>query len=297
MYRSPWLSDNRAGFQAGCRINRLRSGVRPYGGTSWKSRGLPFPGYPTSTTFYLKGFYRPRKELSFQFNGFVGQDGIGIKALDPDIDLSREIQNIFDFTWTNLDAFIDHFGSLFGVQKGDSFSTHAEDNDILVSFAYVGSFWLLKPDRWRLEGGLRIDHGYFQGEGNFSLNTLPALGPRLLVFYTPSDSIPITFSLGSGIFPKVPFENLLITRDMGLSDYDMNIPKSFTSVLGGVIQWGDGFQFKIETYYKYLFDRFYYNLVPSQETASSRAKKRRPPRSSSVSRSSALVIGHPIEAG
>jgi len=382
----PLLQDNRAGFLVGSRITHYDL-VFALTGNFLEEQGVTFSRVPYIYDFYLKGFYRPKKELSFQFNGFLGQDGIGIKALDPDLDLSREIQNTFDFQWTNWDAFlhgtiqwlpgdklslrallgyenwvskadgrflekgtryysdafVDRFGVLLGVQKGDSFSvdaesaftssttlhhlqarfdadyrlndqltlksgagaylslfrydssgdlwgisylsdgtpvyrkdvysTSAEDNDILVSFAYLGSSWTYVPNRLNLELGLRVDHGYFRGEGNFTLNTLPVLGPRLLVFYTPFDSIPLTFSAGSGIFSKVPFESLLITKDMGLTDYDVKIPKSFTSVLGGELQGGEGFRLKIETYYKYLFDRFYYNLVPSNETAGSRELK------------------------
>ncbi|MCX7787012.1 MAG: TonB-dependent receptor [Spirochaetes bacterium] len=382
----PLMKNNRAGLLVGSRITHYDL-VFALTGNFLEDQGLTFSRVPYIYDFYLKGFYQPNKELSFQFNGFVGQDGIGVKALEPDIDLSREIQNTFDFEWTNWDAFlhgtiqwlpgdrvamrmllgyenwvsqvegrflekgsrfysdafIDRFGSVLGVQKGDffsvdaesdfttsttlhhiqlrldanylwndrltlkagggaylslfrydslgdlwgisylsdgtpvyrkdSYSSRAEDNNIWVSFAYLGGTWAWIPSRLTIEGGLRIDHGYFQGEESFTLNTAPVLGPRLLAFFTPSEAIPLTLSAGSGIFSKVPFESLLLTRDMGLSDYDVKIPKSFISVLGGEIQWEQGFRFKIETYYKYLYDRFYFNMVPSTTIGSSRELK------------------------
>ena len=383
--QTPLASDNSSGLLAGSRITHYDL-IFALTGNFLEDQGITFSRVPYIYDFYLKWFTKPTKNLTCHLNAFAGQDGIGIKALDPEVDPSKEILNTFNFVWTNRDAFVsggvnwllgdklslsilggyenwvsetdgsflergsrpyskafvDRFGALLGISEGDTFSvdaessftsttslhhfqirldsdytvnptltlnggagaylsrfrydsvgnlwgisylddgtpvyrkdifsTKAEDNDILVSFAYLGleREWL--PELLRMEAGLRIDHGYFWGEGAYTLNTVPVLGPRILLRYTPygGSPAPLTFSLGTGIFSKVPFESMMITKDMGLSDYDVKVPKSFTSVLGLESYFGDGFRFKIETYYKYLYDRFYYNILTKEESGSTR---------------------------
>jgi len=132
------------------------------------------------------------KNLEWRLNAFAGQDGIGIRALEPEVDPSKEILDTFNFVWTNRDMFVsggvnwllgdklslrilggyenwvsetdgsflerpgaylsrfryDSAGNLWGISclangtpvyRKDIFSTKAEDNDILVSFAYLVS--------------------------------------------------------------------------------------------------------------------------------------------------------------
>ena len=389
--QAPLASDDSSGLLAGSRITNYDL-VFALTGNFLEDQGVTFSRVPYIYDFYLKWFTKPAKNLTWQLNGFAGQDGIGIKALDPEVDPSKEILNTFNFVWTNRDIFlssgvdwlvgdrlslrilggyenwvaeidgsfleqgtrpyskdfVDTFGSLLGVSYGDSFtvdakssflsrtilhhfqlrldsdylltpsltlnggagaylsryrydtggnlwgitylsngtpvyrstvfSSNAKDNDFLISFAYLGLHREWIPELLRMEAGLRIDHGYFWGEGTYTLNTAPVLGPRILRRYTPYGGVPapLTFTVGTGIFSKVPFETLNITKDMGLSDYDIKVPKSFTSVLGAETYFGDGFRFKVETYYKYLYDRFYFNLVPSPASGSSQTLSIRP---------------------
>ncbi len=382
----PLDPENRSGLLAGARITNYDIVFALTGNFLEEGQGITFSRVPYIYNFYLKWFSRPDNRFQYHLNIFAGQDGIGLRTLDPDVDITIAIQNTFDFTWTNRDLFlsggsrwlpgdrlsihttlgyeywdtsadggftekgtrtystefVNAYGGLYGIQADDSFSldlqssfrdttalhqfqarvdnfytltnqltleaggggylslyrfhpsgsiwnisylpdntpvyrkeaytSGAENNNILVSFAYIGSTYDWVPDRFRLEGGLRVDHGYFWGKGDFNLNTLPVLGPRVIFQYTPLDGkpAPLTFSLGTGIFSKIPFDVLSITRDMGLKDYDIKTPKSYTTVAGVETYFGDGFRFKLEGYYKYLFDRFYSNFIPENETLTSR---------------------------
>ena len=46
------------------------------------------------------------KNLEWRLNAFAGQDGIGIRALEPEVDPSKEILDTFNFVWTNRDMFV-----------------------------------------------------------------------------------------------------------------------------------------------------------------------------------------------
>ncbi len=382
--------DETAGFFAGCRLTKYDL-VFALTGKLLEDQGVTFSRYPYIYDFYFKTFWRPTPGLEWYVNSFVGQDGIGIKALDPDADLSKEISNTFDFKYSNQDVFVNtglkwlagdklfvsflggyerwtsnvdgsfteigtrayseeflnEYGALLGLSSGDTFSVDAEskfrstntlhhfqfrgdadwqaadnysletgagfflgmmrydqggtfwsivfeadgtpaykkivysiaaeDNDVLTSFAYLSLRAKLIPDRLEGDLGLRVDHGYFMGEG-FTLNTKPVLGPRVLLKYMPELEgggflEKSAFSLGTGIFSKVPFESLFLTKDMGLEDYDVKVPKTFMTVGGWEGVFPLGWRFKIEGYYKYVYDRFYYNLVTVADAGGEQEKE------------------------
>ena len=154
--------------------------------------------------------------------------------------------------------------------KKTAWSIAAQDNNLLTSFAYVSLRDKLVPDLLETDLGLRVDHGYFMGKG-FTLSPQPVLGPRILFRLTPgvdpeSFLEKSTFSLGTGIFSKLPFESLYLTKEMGLSNSDVKVPKTFMTVGGWEGVFPLGWRFKIEGYYKYVYDRFYYNLVTVSES-------------------------------
>jgi hypothetical protein len=376
----PFGQGGQNGILAGARLTNYDL-VFALTGNFLEDQGVTFSRVPYIYDFYLKLFLRPRKNFEWYINGFTGTDGIGIRALDPDVDMTKEISDTFDFVWTNRDTFInaglkwlpgdrlflnvlggyenwtaaadgsfvekgtraysdefiERFGPGLGLSGGDTFpvdiesdfrsettlhhfqlrgdadyvlrdyltlqggagfflamfrydttgafwnigydedgtpvyrrtvfSSSAEDNDILTTFFYLNAATVIFPDLLSGDFGLRIDHGYYWGKDGYTLNTYPVLGPRALLRLTPpvkGDFLEsMTLSLGSGLFSKVPFDSLLITEDMGLDDFDVKVPKTVMTVLGWEGRFPLGWRFKIEGYYKYIYDRFYYNLVVS----------------------------------
>lgn len=350
-----------------------------------EDQGVTFSRIPFIYDGYLRWYSRPTPGTEWFVNGFAGTDGIGLAAIDPDVDESSEILNTFDFAWINYDA----WGSV-GVQQllGDRLLLHAvggyefvkntvdaeftergtrsyseefveevqtneefavyrpfvtaggdysidlpngfynsnilhhtqgrldldyqieddilqtgggaflaineydarasfwvtdEDdesgqftnrlltidqgvpsNRAITSFAYANYEWNPRPGELTADLGLRGDHWILYSR-NGSLNTVPALGPRALVRYTREPHQrwieEMSFSGGSGIFTAVPFDASLIDEDWELGDFSVQAPKSFMTLAGWEARFVEGVRFKIEAYYKYLYDRYYINFV------------------------------------
>lgn len=156
------------------------------------------------------------------------------------------------------------------VYRKVEFKNEAEDNRLLNSFLYLSSELSLVPDLLQLDAGCRVDHSYLMGEGDFTLNTYPVPGPRLLLRLTPPWTNAFlqshTFSLGAGLFSKTPFETVEVNEEMGLEDFDVAMPKTLMTILGWETRLPLEFRFRIEGYYKYIYDRFYSNNVLDEET-------------------------------
>ena len=144
------------------------------------------------------------------------------------------------------------------------------NTDILNSFTYLNLN--AEPIPKLLEGdlGLRLDHSYYQS-GDYSLNTLPTLAPRLSVRLTPESDNALfqehTFSAGVGLLSKSPFENSAISPDLGLEDFEVPITKTLLSILGWETRFPRGYRFRLEGYHKYVYDRFYFNFVTEENDA------------------------------
>ena len=156
------------------------------------------------------------------------------------------------------------------VYRNVSFENTAENNRLVNSFAYLSSTFTLSPDLLELEAGFRVDHSYLMGAEGFSLNTYPVPGPRLTLRLTPRRRGAFftsnTFTLGGGLFSKTPFETVDVTEEMGLQDFDVAVPKTVMSILGWETRLPLDFRFRIEGYYKYLYDSFYTNSITNEET-------------------------------
>jgi outer membrane receptor protein involved in Fe transport len=152
------------------------------------------------------------------------------------------------------------------VYKKITYKTDAKDSYILDSFLYVNLNAHIIPDVVSMDLGARLDHSYFIGEEDYTLTTYPVLCPRLNLTYSPDLQGNFlkknTFSIGAGLFSKNPFAASNFAQDMGLEDFDIVIPKTLMSVIGWETELPAGFRFKIEGYYKYIFDLFYANFVP-----------------------------------
>jgi hypothetical protein len=158
----------------------------------------------------------------------------------------------------------------FPVYRKTGFENEAEDNKLLTSFIYANSSIFLVPDLLEMEAGVRLDHSYLMGAEGYDLNTYPVLGPRLRFTVTPPWEGPFfkkhVFSAGVGLFSKTPFEANEISENMGLEDFDVAMPKTVMTIIGWETGLAAGFRFKIEGYYKYIFDRFYTNSVLDEKT-------------------------------
>jgi hypothetical protein len=348
-----------------------------------EDQGVTFSRVPYIYAGYLRAYDRPSPQTEWFINGFVGTDGIGLAAIEPDVDESREILNTFDFFWENnaaslgggvsrlvgdrllisglagyeyvqntvdaaftergtrtySDEFVEQVNSnpefaayapfvsaggsfsidlpngfynatvlqhnqlrvdadyqlndfhvlQFGagsflpinqyVAEGEFWTTNVDENGqvenelltfdqsepsnrTVTTFAYANWQPQLVPSLLSADIGVRVDHAYLAGR-DFGLNTVPALGPRALVRWTPEVSgvfDEITTTLGTGIFTKVPFDAGLINEDLELDDFELAAPKSLMALAGWEARFRGGVRFKIEGYYKYLYDRFYINV-------------------------------------
>ncbi|MFW5807112.1 MAG: TonB-dependent receptor [Spirochaetota bacterium] len=206
--------------------------------------------------------YQGRGDLDFQLSDrtlLQGGAGAFVTANEYDTDGS-----IWGFTFDE---------SGVPEYREQSYDTAAPSNQSLTSFCYFNLNRTVVPRRLTADFGVRVDHTYLWNEGN-GINTYPVLGPRALLRYTPETSGAVeerTWSVGTGIFTKTPFESAYIDEEMNLGDYDVSPLKSVMGLLGHETTWENGLRFKIEGYYKFLYDRFYVNEKITSESESSMA--------------------------
>ncbi len=138
-----------------------------------------------------------------------------------------------------------------------------KDNLVFNSFTFINFLFTPLPGVLEIEAGVRVDHFYMQGN-DVSLNTYPVPNPRLMISYTPVRDKKyinsLTLSLGVGLFSKIPLESSIIEKKYGIDHFEVHQPKSLTAITGVEINLPLDFKIKVEGYYKYYFDRFYFNL-------------------------------------
>ncbi len=374
--QSPFGKDEKGGFFAGTRLTNYDLTFQLVRSTL-EDEGTTFSRIPYIYDGYMKVFYQPAETVEWYLNSFWGNDGIGVKTIDPDSDTSKEVTTDFDFTWENTDFFMNSgikllagdrlFIHLLGGYEywlaradgsftdygnqayseeyknlyapgSDSYYVNTESafvNDIILrsyqlrgdtdytigdylilqnglgatlddtdyevrgtyysidfdgrvpvyrrktydpqpvskkiinSFVYSNLQWEIIPGELTADIGCRIDHSYFSGDG-FTVNTYPVPGPRINLRYTRKNEKSFfkenTWSIGAGLFSKTPFETLTLNKEMDIDDYDIAVPKTVMSILGWETKMPLGYRFKIETYYKHVFDRFYYNTSYDEST-------------------------------
>jgi|GEM_PF-6769893 len=151
------------------------------------------------------------------------------------------------------------------VYKKMEYNSEDEDKQILKTFIYLSWVFNIIPETLKIETGCRIDHNFIIGPGYY-LNTYPVPGPRFNLIYTPIKNLKylesLSFSAGVGLFSKSP-DVTNITKDMGLKDFEITIPKTLTTVVGTELKFPIGLTFKLEGYYKFVFDRYYINTDKS----------------------------------
>lgn len=151
------------------------------------------------------------------------------------------------------------------------FDSKSQDEKTLLSFAYTNIDAQLIPNLLKMDLGLRLDHAYFMGENGYSLNTYPELSPRLNFSITPGIRNSFfrenSFSIGSGIFNKNPFSQGRFDDDFSVGGFKLKSEKSLTSVIGWETKLPLDYRLKVEGYYKYIYDRFYYNTIVNPDNS------------------------------
>ncbi len=246
--------------------------ITEYGSRFYSDAFLAEYGYlvaPGSESFFV--------DTESRYQSYTLKHGIQGR-LDFDLSLSDRV--LLQFGLGGHLDFTDNYGSgqFWTIAIGDSgpvyrkltFENQAENNRLLNSFLYANSELSIIPELLAVDIGCRLDHSFLMGENDFSLNTYPVPGPRLNLTFTPPWSnnffLDNTFSIGSGLFSKNPFESVAINAGLGLEDFEIAIPKTFMNLIGWETSFPLGFRFKIEAYYKFIFDRFYSNSVINEST-------------------------------
>jgi len=132
------------------------------------------------------------------------------------------------------------------------------ENNLFTTSAYGLAEYHTPARRFKTELGLRVDHYYLTGEG-FSLQTKPALGPRLNVDFNVFKNVgyvqSFDISAGTGLFASMNSNVFAAEEQYNITEIKPN--RSWTSVLGTKFAFTEGLMFNIEGYYKYTYDRMY----------------------------------------
>ena len=153
---------------------------------------------------------------------------------------------------------------LFKKTKWDS-STNG--NNILGNAAYASWNYGKEKDLIQTELGLRFEYTtLFNTNNDFTLNLIPDVCPRASITFTPFKDNGLldkaSFTAGTGLFTSTPREIMLITKGMGPKDFDMHANRAIFAVLGANANLTNGWNFKLETYYKHYLSRIYsYNVT------------------------------------
>jgi len=153
----------------------------------------------------------------------------------------------------------------FGLNKVESDLT---DKWLLQSGTFLNFNFSIIPDKLIIETGIRVDHSYMVGE-NLSVNTYPTVLPRFNLTFSPfkRNNVfeKINFSIGAGVFSKMPKELLTYSKNIKIEDFQISITKSFNINTGMEIFFPLNIRFSMEGYFKYYFDRFYINEVRNSD--------------------------------
>jgi hypothetical protein len=114
-------------------------------------------------------------------------------------------------------------------------------------------------NRFGTELGLRVDHFHLVGKDGFSIQTRPALNPRLNmdfnIFKNRGFVQSFDISVGTGLFSSINSAVVFAEEKYNITEMKPN--RSWTSVAGTRLELGNGFIVNIEGYYKYIYDRTY----------------------------------------
>ena len=144
-------------------------------------------------------------------------------------------------------------------------------NNLLSNAAYVSWNFGNENDLIQSELGLRFEHMViFNTADDFCLNLIPDVCPRASITITPFRDKGLldkaSFTIGSGLFTSVQRDIMLVTNGMGLENFDMHSNRAIFAVLGANAALTNGWNFKLESYYKYYLSRVYSYTVTSAQS-------------------------------
>jgi hypothetical protein len=132
-------------------------------------------------------------------------------------------------------------------------------NRMLTTSGYGLVEYISPNNRFGAELGLRVDHFHLTGKDGFSIQTKPALNPRLNidfnVFKNHGFVQSFDISVGTGLFSSI--NSAVVFAEEKYNVTEMKPNRSWTSVMGTRLELGSGFIVNIESYYKYVYDRTY----------------------------------------
>ena len=142
-------------------------------------------------------------------------------------------------------------------------------NNILQNALYLSWNYGGEKDLIQSEIGVRAEHTVvFNPSDNFCLNMFPDICPRASLTFTPFKDKGLldkaSFTIGSGLFTSVPREIMLCSGGKGLSDFDSHTNRALFAVIGANAALTNGWNFKLEAYYKYYLSRIYSFAVATE---------------------------------
>ena len=143
-----------------------------------------------------------------------------------------------------------------------NFSSETKGNCILDNAAFLTWEFGGENDPVQAEVGVRGEFiTLWNSDDDFRVNFLPDLCPRASVTYTPWRNLgsveKVSFTAGSGLFVSIPREAMILSKDMGVKNFDMHPNRAIFSVLGTDVNLEGGWNFKLESYYRYYLSRIY----------------------------------------
>lgn len=146
--------------------------------------------------------------------------------------------------------------------KHVNFLSEIDGNCLLDNAAFISWNWGGENDLIQSELGLRGEFfSMWNNSTDFRLNLIPDICPRASLTLTPWRDVgkfeKISFTAGSGLFVSVPREAMLVSKEMGLKDFDLQANRALMAVLGAETLLEGGWKIKLETYYKHYLSRIY----------------------------------------
>lgn len=141
-------------------------------------------------------------------------------------------------------------------------STTSEGNNIFDNAAFVSWNYGNDNDFLQSELGVRGEFISLRNSGeDFTMNFIPDVCPRASVTLTPWRNFAsfdkISFTAGSGLFVSIPREIMILTEDMGLKNMEEHSNRAVFGVLGTNVALNNGWNFKLESYFRYYLSRIY----------------------------------------
>ncbi|MBN2511037.1 MAG: TonB-dependent receptor plug domain-containing protein [Spirochaetales bacterium] len=170
--------------------------------------------------------------------------------------------SFFDLTTSRIDGtyYFDDFSGEQIVYRKAEFSTKADKLSVLKTFGYSNLNWHSRDRKLNMDGGVRLDWGYSRDAHATTVSTVPFASPRINATYTPGGTNRIllhqTFSMGAGIFAHMP-PFMAGTDEPAGKTYQLPMAKTCMAIAGWETALPADMRFRLEGYYKYIFDRSY----------------------------------------